>query len=432
MNITSLLQGVGSIGLFSSRVFLPAFLTALLIRFGHDIPLLGHTGLLAHTHGATPTWFTNNITLVILGALSIVEVLGQKNPEVRRLLHEFDVHLKTALAALTSLGVISSTDADFVRHTANQANVLTYLVPLLAAIGTYRVSTVRRQVMTTLFDHLDGTHLDHLISWTEDAWALFGTLLLILFPILMLIMVGIATGVLFLVRKRMAALEEQAKVPCIRCGTAIYPCATACPSCRQGVAQPFEVGFLGLSKPYPSPDPANHPYRLIEKRRCPVCATGLRQRMPVQTCTVCGNDLAVAEPGFVDAYENYIARRLPVVLGVSFLLSLVPVIGLIVGTIYYRVELVTPFNQYLPLGRRFMLRWGIWLLFIILALFQVVPLLGGFVVPVMAFISFAAYRSSFQSLVRASRERVFQGGPPAIVPDARAPLTGAGGGVGAG
>lgn len=402
MNVAALLQGFGAIGLFSSRIFLPAFLTALLLRFGPDIPIIHHLGLLGPLQHGQPTWFTSDAALIVLGVLSLVEFLAQKNPEARQLLQEFDVYLKAALAALTTLGVMRATDVKFVQDTMQHAGVAADLWPLLVALGTYRVATVRKTVATEVFDHLDGTGLDHLINWLEDAWVVFGTWLLVLFPILMLILLGIGIGVLFLIRKRLEVLEEQRKVPCTGCGVPIYPCAIACPTCRHGVAQPVAVGFLGASEPYPTDDLANHPYRLVSKRRCLVCAARRLPRRPFEPCPACGNT-AMSDPQFTQAYMEYVGRRLPVVLGVSFLMSLVPIVGLIVGVIYYRMELVLPFSQYLPLGKRFLLRWGIRLLFIVLILFQIVPVIGGFVVPLMAYISFTAYRNSYRSLMLGPR-----------------------------
>ena len=62
------------------------------------------------------------------------------------------------------------------------------------------------------------------------------------------------------------------------------------------------------------------------------------------------------------------------------------------------MALVLPFSQYLPFGKRFLLRWGIRLLFFFLAIFQIVPILGGLVVPLMALISFSAYRNSYRAI----------------------------------
>ena len=395
MNLASLLQGLGSLGLFPARIFLPAFMTALLLRFGPHIPLIAHAGLLAHVHHE-PAWFTSNVSLFILGALSVLEIVAQKNPEARQILHEFDAYLKSGLAALTSLGVISATDSSFVQHTLHQAGFFDCIVPLLTAIGTFKIARLRRDVLQPLHEHVQGTHLDHLISWAEESWVVFGALLMVIFPILMLLLVGIATAVLMLVRARARAAEEHARIACPQCGTMAYACAMACPLCRRPVDEPRAVGFLGQSLEYPASNPVNHPFRLYEKRRCPLCATHLKSRQTKQTCSACGQP-APPDVAFAEAYPDFVARRLPIVLGISFLFSLVPIVGLIAGAVYYRMALVLPFSQYLPFGRQFLLRWGIRLLFLVLAIFQIVPLLGGLVVPLMALISFTAYRNSYRA-----------------------------------
>ena len=396
MNPTAILQALGSIGLFPARIFLPAFITALLLRFGPHIPLIAHAGLLGHVHNE-PAWFTSNVSLIILGALSVLEIVAQKNPEARHILHEFDAYLKAGLAALTSLGVVSATDASFVKQTVHQAGFFDYLMPLVAALGTFKLSQIRRDVLQPLHEHVEGTHLDRLISWAEESWVAFGALVMVVLPVLMLLIVGIATGVLMLVRRRMRLAEEHAKVPCGQCGALVYACAMACPSCRKPVDAPRAVGFLGQSKPYAADDLADHPYRLVEKRRCPLCAAHLKSRIPQQACAACGQTVP-ADAVFAEAYLDHVGRRLPVVLGISFLFSLVPIVGLIAGAVYYRMALVLPFSQYLPFGKRFLLRWGIRLLFLCLAIFQIVPLLGGLVVPLMALVSFTAYRNSYRAI----------------------------------
>jgi Zn finger protein HypA/HybF involved in hydrogenase expression len=410
MNATALIHGIGSTGLFPSRIFLPAFLTALLLRFGNHIPGLEHLGMLGHIHGQ-PAWFTSNLSLAVLGILSVVEIIAQKNPEARTILREFDAYLKSALAALTSLGVISATDSQFVAQTAQQASLVNGLIPLFTAVVTFKLSLVRRDVLGPLHDHLEGTHLDHLVSWAEDLWVAFGALLLVLFPIVMVVLIGLSIGLTLLARKRLEGIEEHAKTPCTRCGTPIYPCAMTCPSCRQQVQQPCDIGFLGQSKPLIPADPESHPLRLFEKRRCPACATRLKPRVPHQQCPACGRR-APADAAFTQAYLEYLDKRLPLTLGVSFLLGLIPIIGLIVGVVYYRMVLVMPFAQYLPLGRRFLLRWGIRLLFLVLVLFQWVPLLGGFVVPLLALISFTAYRSTYRAIALAEEQAAATGLAP--------------------
>jgi hypothetical protein len=90
------------------------------------------------------------------------------------------------------------------------------------------------------------------------------------------------------------------------------------------------------------------------------------------------------------------------VLVVCALLSLIPVVGLIPGIIYYRFVLVGAFRRYLPLGKRFLLKWGIRILFFILMAFQWIPALGGLVVPLMAGISYVVFRTSFVNRLNAT------------------------------
>jgi hypothetical protein len=405
MNLATLFNSIGSSSLFSTRIFLPALLTALLLRFGPDIPIVHHLGLVAYLQHGQPTWFTSNGSLIVLTALSILEILAQKNPEARKLLQEFDIYLKPAMAVVSSLGFMSSQDAGFVGKTVHQAGFGEAICLMISALLTYRLSVLRKRVAVVLFDHLDGTGLDKLISWLEEAWTVFGAFLLFVFPVLMLVMIGIATGSLFALRKRLEFVEDHSRVPCSGCGKVMYPCAVACGSCRQANAAPNAIGFLGQSKLYASDDPGNQAYRLVEKRRCPVCAARLPARRPMEPCRSCG-DGSTGDAKFAREYARCISRRVPSVLLVSFLMCLVPILGLIVTTVYYRVEIVLPFSQYLPLGKNFLLRWGIRLLFLVLIFLQIIPLLGALVGPLMAYISYAAYRNSYLSLMESPRPAV--------------------------
>jgi hypothetical protein len=397
MNPSLLINGLGSIGFFSTRIFLPALITALFIRFGAEIPLLAHSPLMGHVQ-SHPAWFTSDASIAILAVLSVLEFLAQKNPDARRLMHEFDAGAKGVMALLTALGVASATDTKFVQQTMHQAGFSLHLPAILAAVGTVGVARIRGAALSALheIDPDDALRLQHLISWAEDGWVLVGMLLLFLSPVLMLILIGIAIGLLLAVRKYLESIEEQTRIPCTSCGTEIYPSACACFRCKTPLASPHAIGLLGQSKPYPDPDPANHALRLIEKKRCPLCATHFRQRTPRQTCSTCGTAL-FAESG-ATPYVDFITTRLPLALGISTALSLVPLVGLLVGTIYYQFTLVYPFTGYLPFGKRFTLKWGIRILFVILFFFQLIPFLGAVVVPAMALISFLAYRSAFNKL----------------------------------
>ena len=398
MNPSLLINGLGSVGFFSSRIFLPALLTALFIRFGADIPVLHHYApLMGHIH-SHPTWFTSDASISILAALSILEFLAQKNPDARRMLHEFDAGAKGFMALLTALGVASATDTKFVADTMHQAGISLHIPAIIAAIGTVGVARVRGAALSALHevDPDDALRLQHLISWAEDGWVLVGMVLFFLSPVLMLCLIGIAIGLLLMVRHYLESIEEHARTPCPHCATSIYPCACACFRCRTPLASPRALGLLGQSKDYSDPDPANHALRLVEKKRCPLCATRLKERTPHQTCSTCGTAL-FATPG-AGAYAEFVSGRLPLALAVSTGLSFIPLVGLLVGTVYYQFQLVYPFTGYLPFSRRFALKWGIRILFVVFFFFQLIPFVGAIVVPAMALISFLAYRSAFDKM----------------------------------
>src|SRR4051812_37315547 len=69
VSLPLLLHGLGSIGVFSSRAFLPAFVTSLILRFGPQVPWLARSGLLRHVRDV-PTWFTSDTALIALGLLA--------------------------------------------------------------------------------------------------------------------------------------------------------------------------------------------------------------------------------------------------------------------------------------------------------------------------------------------------------------------------
>src|SRR5262245_48496625 len=93
MTAAGLIQSIGSTGLFPSRAFIPAFVTSLLMRFGNDIPFIRDARLLGSVD-STPTWFTHDVTLVILGLLALLEIVATKIPELREAMNEVDYYIK--------------------------------------------------------------------------------------------------------------------------------------------------------------------------------------------------------------------------------------------------------------------------------------------------------------------------------------------------
>ena len=395
-----LLQGLGSIGFFASRAFLPAFISALILRLGPHLPWLADTDLVRAVAGA-PGWFTAWPTIALLGLLAAAEIAAGKSTDARALLDRFDHWLKPALAVLTYLGIASVGDVEFVEQTIKKAGFADWLPALAIGGGTFWLGALRNELMELLTDadEDDDAGVQGLISWAEDLWSMAGPVLLVLFPLVMLALVGGTTCVLYLLRKRAEKKEEANKVACASCGTSTYRCALCCARCGAAVAAPADIGFFGTSLERPARDRGAHAYRLAEKKRCPACATRLEERAPRQRCPACARELH-SDPAFTEAYLAVVRARLPQVLAVCAVCSLVPIAGLLPGVIYYRLALVAPFRRYIPRGRSLAMKWSLRVLFMLLAAIQWIPAVGGVVVPIMALVNYAAWRGLFLSTLR--------------------------------
>jgi len=407
MQVNELIHGVGSVGPFQSRVFIPALATALILRFGPEVQFINDTGILQELAGGDLkklSWFTSDLMLGILGVLSLLEVAATKNPEAASLLGEVEPYLKPGMATLTYMGFVSAVDAQKISEVlevAPQAAGVVDLVPALAVgAATFVTVTLRRGATQELLeaDPDDDTGVQGLISWANDVWAFFGVWLLVLVPLLIVAITGGLVLLFYWFKRRAEKKDEQSKAPCPGCDEPVYACAMACGQCGHEVEQPRRIGFFGQSLAEPIQNRDDHPYRLTEKKRCPVCATRLTQRDPRQTCPACAHRL-MQDPAFAQRYAQRVTNRLPLVLLVCAGLSLIPIVGLIPGVIVYRVTIVGPFRRYVPRLRNLFTRWGIRLLFIILAIVQIMPGINAIVVPIMALVNYGAYRSQFQRML---------------------------------
>lgn len=311
--------------MFPSRAFMPAFVAALLLRFGDSAPLAAQLGLAGNVHA--PSWFISNVSLVALGILSGVELWATKNADVREMFHQFDGAVKPLMTLLTSLGMAGVDDGELIRA-IHQAGMSDGLFGLLAA-GTVFFLTSARQSLYELLAEIDADDslgVQKLFSWAEDGWVIFGAVMLVVFPLLMILLTAIVFGLLYAWQKAAHAREERMRVACAACGNPIYRCAIACSVCGVENRQACAVNWLGLPKPDLPADPASHALRLIAVRRCPSCATRLKQKNPRQTCECCRREL-FGDDAELAAYLQLVRARFAPTLVVCFLLGLVPVVG---------------------------------------------------------------------------------------------------------
>lgn len=404
LDFNAILYALGATGFFSSRAFLPAFLSAAFLRYGDQLPLLGQLEFIQKI-GETPTWFTHDITLMVLGGLAVLEVAATKIPEAQEILQDVHRYSKTIMAGLSTYGVLSASDLSFVKDTIqSEAGATNMLIAATVAGATLTVGTFRDGIMGVLTeaDPEDDIGIRGLIAWFEDIWASLGLLAFFLIPAFMLILLGIFVGMIFLIRKYLEHREEKAKIECASCGASMYASALICPSCRAPNPEPMQVGVFGNATKKPVEDRLAHQLKLVSKRRCPDCATRFEKRTTVQNCEACGYEL-FKDAEFSDQYLKMVSSRLPKTLVISGLFSLIPILGLIPGIIYYRISLVSPFAGYIPLMKGFFLKLLLRLLWVFLVLLQVVPLAGALAVPIMALLNYSVYRGAFGGMLAKRR-----------------------------
>ncbi len=403
MPLVTLIHSLGSVGIFPSRAFLPALVTALVLSFGHSIPWIAESGLAGRVDA--PSWFTSNTALVVLGLLSLLELVATKSSDLRELLDQFDGQVKAGMALLTALGVASVRDAQVV-HAIQQAALADLLFGLMAAGGVYFFTSLRRSFYDLLseMDASDALGLQRLLSWAEEAWVAFGAVMLIVFPLLMILLTAIVFGLLYVCQKTLQQREEQRRIACASCAKSIYPCAVACPACETANVQACSVGWLGQSRLDRRADPQHHALHLIEVRRCSHCATRLTKSRPQQVCDCCGRNV-FRDDEQLDDYLRLIGYRVPSTLAVCFVLGLVPVMGVVPAILYYRFRLVNPMRRYVPWGSAWVAKWTGRLACLAVLSVQWIPVVGIGSLPIMASINYFVYR---RALLKAWQARQLQ------------------------
>ncbi len=398
--IQSVLYSLATVPLFASRPFLAAFLTALLARWGTHIPWIGDKEVIvALSH--CPEWFRSGWCLLVLCGLATGELLSAKHAEVRALMQELDAWLKSAVALLVALALIDRQDAQTIEQIKHQGLGLHSAWSFCVAACVWCAAKLRQGALAIVheIDDHDDIGLQTALSWAENSWVVLGVFFFVIAPLLALCLSLLAAAGLWLAQRWARKEEERKRIPCANCSTPIYPHALRCPNCGQALASPRAVGVFGQPKPKPAEDLLHHRFLLIARKRCPVCATRLVKRAVQQACPAC-KTVTFASLREFEAYRSEIDARLLPTLLVCLCFSAIPVVGVIPGVIYYRLNLVTGFRGYIPPVSGCFAR--IWVRFVhwALILLQPIPLFGALMLPLMCWSTYAVYRRALNVSVR--------------------------------
>lgn len=384
MNATLLLQTLAPMPLFASRPFLAAFGVAMGLRL--DWLPLDH-----------PTWFVHDVTLWVLAGLALADVAARHSTQFRSFVEEVDGWLKGGVAAVVYLGIADPASAALL-ETVVAAGLGTAfgLAPVVGAV-VWGLALLRRGTLRILeeIDEDDDLGLQGLIAWAEDLGVAGGLLLAILLPLVALALFALTVLALWLLRLFLRRMEERAKVPCAHCGEPVHPAAVACASCGGANASVCAAGLFGRPTRRPAPAPEAHRLSLLAWRRCPRCATPLPKRCLRQACPACGR-VVFHDRAEMDAYLAAVRGRLPKVMGVCFVAGFVPLLGLVVGVVYYRLSVVAGLRRYVPRGVGCFTRWGVRVVNLVLIALQPVPILGAFTLPLMAWTNHAVWSKAMR------------------------------------
>ena len=323
------------------------------------------------------------------------EIIGDKIPEIKQVMVVFDKYIKSGMAIATNFALLGPDSMAIINST--QAGISFYQCWGIFCAGmVLLLAKIRAGLFDILFeiDDEDSLGINSIFSFLEDLWVIIGIVLVVVVPIVVFILVGIVFGVVYLIEKHYEKKEKKSFTICTSCKGKIHPSALACQHCQSPVETPLQIGILGKIKDEPVPDIKEHVFELIRAKRCPSCATKFTRNKINQTCLAC------TEPAFGDMikvinYTKYINGKVLCIVGISTLLGLIPIIGMILSIVISKIVLIRPYKQYLSVRKRIFGKWVLRFIGFILIVLQAIPFIGALSPPIFVFISYRHWKKSF-------------------------------------
>lgn len=352
--MTSILIAIGLVPFFSGRTLLT---TGLVISW-----------YFAVSRG--PQLTVSGVVILVLGSAvscALEYGLTKLKPWARELLtasltfskHTLD-YVKTAAAMFCALALLG--------ETGSRVEMLAALI-IVGGLGLLfaRLRTSADEIFEALpVAQIPGVGLTMFLA--EVGATLAGVALVFVAPVVGVLLMLVALVMLAIVALALKRFREGARETCV-CGASLHRCAVACAKCG-APHQARRVGWLGRPAKESVDDEARHRIVLLGGHRCPRCADGLSG----DACRSCGpafRDDAEFE-GFVRYVDTRFAVLTPVIIGLGF----VPVLGLAVALVTYKLSAAGAFAGYANWKGHLGVRVLRAVMLIGLALVQPVPLVG--------------------------------------------------------
>ena len=402
--ITYYIYSLAIVPFLATRALIPIFATALIARFGE------HWGWMAERAGVQlvsdlPTWMTSDTSLIILAIAALAELAVNKSQDLREMFRASEPALRGLTGFFLCFNLVEGDFNELLQILSDEGPTsgfvwgqsLAYSWSFVIGWAVFWCAQLRAGIYAFMVeaDEDDDLGVQGLMSWLEDGVGFIGAWLVILLPVIALVVSGITVLGLYLFKRYLSWREEKKKVPCSSCATPIHLCATACPSCSHQPELVHQVGFLGMIKTDPVTDFEQHRHQMIARKRCRSCGLRLHEKKVTQRCPTC-TTAPFRGRRELDAYLQKVSEALPKTLLICTGLSLIPVLGLIPGIIYYKVSLISGMRCYIPRGTGCLVRWMVRLLNLFLICLQPVPVLGMFTLPLMCLIGFWVYRGALR------------------------------------
>jgi hypothetical protein len=392
MDFSYLFYALGNNAFFTSRTFLPALITALVIKYPDLVFMLDSAPITGDE-----LWLVKDEVILGLAFLSFFEELAIRNPEFARFIEEIDSFIKFAALLAVNNAMVDPMVLEAVFKIDEPSMLASTVTGVAVSTPIFFLTRMRKSFLGYVrdLDEDNDLGLITLANWMENGWVFFGVFFLIVFPIFSFFMILIVLGIIFLIEQYLKKKEEQSKIECSNCKELILPSAANCFSCGTANDRARNVGLLGFPKDSDVRGIDAHKYQLMAAKRCPNCATRKVDRnfdSKCETCNKLPKDLGVD----AKIYNETIEGRLKDVLIASLIFGLFPIIGIIATIIYSKFKLAKPYKQFTGFGKRFFVKLVTLFGIIVLIIIQPIPIVGAITCPIIALMYYYAWKAGFE------------------------------------
>jgi hypothetical protein len=323
MSLAILLHALGTIPLFASRAFLPAFLTSLLFRFPTLIPFSSINAPSAEL------FITKTPVIIVLGILALLEILADKNTDIKALWLQAEPYLKPIIYSIMLLGVVDN-DSEMIMQGIYQAGMGEYVMIFFTAGAVYGLTILRTRIQTLILDiDEDGDlFLNFIFSSIEDTFVFFGFLLLLFSGILAVIFFALVVGAIYLWQQKIRTDQDKQKNPCKTCQEKNPPFALECSNCHTAQEEVHKIGLFGQKKneliDNSAKDRKKHTLLLLSQERCGYCATKTNKK----TCPACQKEHILNSSENRKMYLTFVQKRYALWLPITVAVGFIPIIGI--------------------------------------------------------------------------------------------------------